>query len=133
MNGIIILQDPILGYGRWQVLGGGTFAPNTNIQITCPITSRSTGSARVKVKLFIYECSVWLTTDKLKVYCRPRRHLRAPAPVRFQYTTRMHHRRRGRLVEVSMEGSTWVAEGRTSGTTSLRQTCEYTSRSHAYR
>jgi len=116
MNGIIILQDPILGYGRWQVLGGGTFAPNTNIQITCPITSHSTGSARVKVKLLIYEGSVLSTHGtKLKEYTSAEKTISPGASASFVFshtTIEGTIDRRDVGVEVQYwNGSTWVADG----------------------
>ncbi|MDD4985212.1 MAG: hypothetical protein PHQ43_05400 [Dehalococcoidales bacterium] len=116
MNGIIILQDPVLGYGRWQVLGGGTFPPNTNIQITCPITSQSTGSARVKVKLLIYEGSVLPTHGtKLKEYLSAEKTIAPGAGASFVFshtTIEGTIDRRDVGVEVQYwNGSTWVADG----------------------
>jgi hypothetical protein len=117
MNEIILLQDPfVAGYGRWQVLGGGTFTPNTNIQITCPITSRSTSNARVKVKLLIYEGSILPTHGtKLKEYISAEKTIApgASASFVFSHTTEQGTiDRRDVGVEVQYyNGSTWVADG----------------------
>jgi hypothetical protein len=117
MNGIIVLQDPLVaGYGRWQVLGGGTFPPNTNIQITCPITSQSTGNVRVKVKLLIYEGSFWATHGtKLKEYVSAEKTIAPGASANFIFshtTIEGTIDRRDVGVEVQYwNGSTWVTDG----------------------
>src|SRR4030042_462935 len=118
MNEIILLQDPfVVGYGRWQVLGGGTFTPNTNIQIPCPTTSRSTSNARVKVKLLIYEGSILPTHGtKLKEYISAEKTIApgASASFVFSHTTEQGTiDRRDVGVEVQYwNGSTWVAGGK---------------------
>ena len=117
MNEIILLQDPFTaGYGRWQVLGGGTFLPNTNIQITCPITSQSTSNVRVKLKLMIYEGSILPTHGtKLNEYLSAEKTIAPGASVNFVFshtTVQGTIDRRDVGVEVQYyNGSTWVTDG----------------------
>ena len=114
---VIVIQDPVFtGYGRFQALAGGTFPPNTNIQVSCPITSRSSGNARVKAKLLIYEGSIWPTHGtKLKEYLSTEKTIAPGATANFVFshtTVEGTIDRRDVGVEVQYwDGSKWTVDG----------------------
>ena len=111
MEGLIAL-----GEGRYQVLGGDTFPPNTGIRIDCPITNLGSFSARVKVKLQIYEGSAWVTHGtKLAEYTSSEKTVAAGATASFSFSHTTEEgtidRRDVGVVVLYWDGSAWVEDG----------------------
>ncbi len=122
MNELMIPGYPTLGYGPllYLPLAAPVFAPGTPITISCPVTSRSSGDVRTRVKVSIYEGSIWPGHGtKLKEYTSAEQLL---SPGSLGVFTVAHTTVAGTIdrrdlgVEVQYwNGITWVSNGAWEG------------------
>ena len=122
MNELVIPGYPTLGYGGmvFLPLAAPVFAPGTPITISCPVTSRCTGDARVKVKVSIYEGSVWSGHGtKLREYTSLEQSMSPGSLATFTVnhtTVAGSIDRRDVGIEVQYwNGTAWVADGTWEG------------------